>query len=400
MLRLSSLALLLSLSGCPSTPTPPTDAGTDAPSSPDVALDDAPVLTVSIAGTPCEADADCELGTCVTEADSGVADGFCSIECTSDMDCPALSHCGGAGFCRPDCPDAGCRTGLVCQDADADGRAECASGGTGTAPLGTPCSGSDECAGGAGATCLHPFSTEGVCTSTCAADADCGAGAHCEGAIGRCFVDCAADTDCIAPAVCAHLGADAVPECVTRSNPTGVPTGGLCATGDVCAARGRRQCITEDAASTWGVCGDRCGDGVSCDAGDHCTAIVQLDGSTLVEACLPDCTTDADCVEGLGCIDVDADGMPECGLAGVGAGEVGDVCANVSECAGGARAACLRALGMGTCTLGCRTSACPTGSVCVTGGGTRVCARSCTVDADCEGGLRCRAATDGMACQP
>jgi hypothetical protein len=391
------LSLVALVSGCPSAAMPDggaLDVGADT------SLVDAPMFVLP--GGPCESDADCPIGLCNTESETGAADGICRVDCTMDAECPATSHC-ALGRCRLDCTDSSrCRSGYLCYDLEADGRLECAGAGTGTGGIGDACSGSDECAGGTFGRCLREFGA-GYCTDACATDADCGAGAHC-GPVGTqrlCFLDCVGDSDCRSGQVCDYMDDDdATTECFGRYNPAGAPSGSLCSVPNTCSGRNTAACITEPT-TTFGVCTYPCGPAGLCDPPDHCTRVTNADGSTLIDACLPACTTDADCADGLGCIDANDDGMGECYFSGVGRGVLGDACGNVSDCAGGERATCLHTLGgLGACGLDCRAEACGSGSECLSIAGGRYCVRTCATDGDCATGFRCRASALGMACQP
>lgn len=385
------------LAGCPST-SPPPDAGStpdSGTSASDVPLD---AHTPSIAGGPCEVDADCAAGFCSTEEIGGAPGGACALACTSDDGCPVETRC-SAGYCRTRCEtDAECRAGFACYDRDGDGTTECGGAGSGAGAVGAHCRLSTDCGGGTFAFCEREWGDEGYCTDRCMVPGagDCAASAHCTlvpgGAGGLCLSACAADADCLPDQVCDFLTLEeTVPGCVPRFNPDGLPLGALCTDPNDCSGRGNGMC-TSEANTTNGYCTTRCGAGGTCDPGSHCSTVVNPNGSVSIVACLADCTTNADCAEGLGCVDGDGNGSTECDFAGIGTGLVGDACTEVADCAGGADAVCLQNTShtIALCTIACAAATCPDGSTCRPATGGPYCFENCTTTADCTPGLTCR----------
>jgi hypothetical protein len=127
----------------------------------------APTGTGSAAvGAECTSVAQCAGGqyaTCLTPAGSGYKDGYCTIELAQSgaRACPAGSHLGGAsngfGNCVANCTTSPqCRNGnngYACYDSDGDGSPECETSATGSGPVGSPCAGTWECAGGEKGVC-------------------------------------------------------------------------------------------------------------------------------------------------------------------------------------------------------------------------------------------------------
>lgn len=261
-------------------------------------------------GDPCVGAWDCAGGVdgrCLTEA-TGSLGGFCyEVECVTDTDCPANSHCGNFGdamdpvnICTPDCTtDADCRaSGYACWDANEDGRDECWAAGTGTAAVGDPCAGVYDCAGGERAVCVrrprNDFN-EGYCLLTgCTAGgtgpASCPAGSHCSIAPmateGICVDSCGTDADCRTDGYrCYDTGdADAVSECWPAATGTG-------AVGAPC--RWLTDCAGDENGGCWllspgtglpdfvgGYCVQGCGAGGTCPAGSACQG-----GSVCMDSC-------------------------------------------------------------------------------------------------------------------
>ena len=96
-----------------------TDAGGDAGDAGDASDADTDTGSGGAQGQPCDTDADCSGGLCITEALAGAPDGFCSQLCDVLLqDCPAGAVCAPAPFgdvCLSECVDSGdCRAGYHC----------------------------------------------------------------------------------------------------------------------------------------------------------------------------------------------------------------------------------------------------------------------------------------------
>jgi hypothetical protein len=152
-LALSMVCALLF--GCPSTPEPTPDAGSDAPALPDAFVEpDAYVAPPVIACRPCRRNSDCGDGNMCLPL--GATELACGIGCETDDDCASLpvpSSCGEifAGMPRQCQPIGGtCRT---------------------TEP-GTPCTEPSACTGTYDR-CVVTDGLSAVCTVACRSDADC-----------------------------------------------------------------------------------------------------------------------------------------------------------------------------------------------------------------------------------
>ncbi len=196
-------------------------------------------------GDPCERDARCVGGDCVTERELGSPGGFCTGPCVSDANCPAGSFCNeGAGLCWPSCEDDACaRPGWHCGSFSGvpgcapgcDDSADCAAGdvcdtlGACHSPTAAPLGGCrfhEDCAAleycrperlgfpggqcttqtctpgtdcGTGGLCLEVMRSDGIlaptCLPRCEAPADCRDGYDC--VEGACQPACAANDVCL-----------------------------------------------------------------------------------------------------------------------------------------------------------------------------------------------------------
>jgi hypothetical protein len=173
-------------------------------------------------------------------------------------------------------------------------------------PVGAPCDVTAQCAAGYECSCAYagPFDTDcpaafggrGLCTRSCAKDADCGAGAICvdlgRGAAFRprlCLQPCAASDECAAGLTCRDLAAAVPPGSWTRAcfvdflgdvgapcrDADGQPVHSACVGG---------LCLELGAA---GYCSAPC-EGDSCPTGSACA---QLGGSGGHPVCLADCSS-------------------------------------------------------------------------------------------------------------
>ena len=354
-------------------------------------------------GQSCTADGDCpasmagSAGFCQTEADYRWPGGFCSAGCMVDQDCATGEHCTGR-VCMPDCTtNDDCRAGYECYDFYGTGTNTCAPAPTTGEPSGGACSSDDDCLGSLfGAVCNDaPGLPGGYCMSGCQVDADCAAGTHCgtTSAGGQiCVPDCAVNQDCRAGYECFDWLGDFANTCGPVANGNGV-VGEACTVLQDCAGGQDGFCISTP---DWfeGSCSETCSSTNACPAGSHCAYIDPVSGQG---ACVADCTSGADCRTNYSCIDADDDQTTECAPTGDGSGVIGEACAGVYECAGGADAFCIQeAQGWraGYCSASCTSNAdCPAGSHCgnqnpTTGAG--LCVADCTGDGDCR--------ADGYTC--
>lgn len=452
---------------------------------PDAGVDAGP--PPSNVGSPCAGDMDCAEPAAVCLSDiSGLPlpEGYCSAYCAADDECPMGSTCvmfrgGSGGVCLLDCDltiEDACPDTLGCIDAmgappvclpGCDVDADCADGLT-CNPMGGFI-GEGNC-----------YDAEGQLDSGCASDADCPAGAGCldddpnfpdgvclvggcdpatnTGCPGDsqcldfgfsgdyCMDGCTADADCREAYECdevqgrltcqpSFVDANLGQTCNTATQ--GCP-GGVCITeagsgfpANYCAAvecdpadgtgcPGDGVCIEANDGS--GICLDGCATATDCRDAYDCRPS-DAEDPTSATACLPGCTSDAQCTYEPprwrpGPAYVCNTGTGRCQTPFVEA-NLGEPCANAEDdCPGGA---CFTEADdgwpAGTCTYpGCRLSGtgpeatCPTGSVCTDDGAgdpeLGVCVDACTVAAtpsDCRPGYACVELTVGStdgACRP
>lgn len=363
-------------------------------------------------GTPGNGDAG---GACMTDADCGPAGyGFCITEaidpeftggyCATAIDC-STGTCGGDNICIPlfqdgttacidGCTtDTDCRTGYSCQDISQNG-----SGVLSCLPAPAPVTGET------GIACTSDMDCDaaeicigeddgfpgGYCSRQCQSDAECPTGSLCS-SFGVCSDSCdTATPDCRAGYLCGDADQNGSDECWPGSSGSGA-VGTTCMDTNECAGGFDAFCI-DDAASGWsdGYCTQSCTSNSDCTMGSHCGFFNQ-NGEGV---CLSDCTADTDCRGGTStyfCGDADGDSVAECAPGGSGSGQIGEGCATLADCAGGAGALCISEdqgfLG-GYCSDQCTSdSDCATGSHCSAQFG--VCVEDCTMDSDCRMGYIC-----------
>ena len=305
-------------------------------------------------GLPCEADADCEDGTCLDD----LPDGYCVALCTGS-DCPDGTICYGAdddgeGICLRSCEDdSDCRVDYTCDSDDT-----CWSYEETCEPVcDARACGNDGCGGSCG-TCAgnSTCDTQGQCVANCTPSCEgksCGDNG-CGGSCGTCGsgLSCDARDQCVA---------DCTPSCDGQScgdNGCGGSCGN-CGSGLTCTDDG--QCVATCVGSCVGrSCGDNgcggacgtCGSGLTCNASGQC--ISNCVGSCVGRSCGDNgcgascgtCDGDASCNASGQCIPncVGNCSGRECGDNGCGsscgtcsAGEVcnaGQQCECVPQCAG------------------------------------------------------------------
>ncbi len=356
-------------------------------------------------GGACDTAADCSSGECVTVAASGWPGGYCSLGCTSDMDCGAGAHCGyrdasGAGACVANCTVAGdCRMGYTCRNADGDAAMvrECAPTASGAGMTGAACTSTADCSGGDVGFCIVEAQgwQGGYCTRSCRNDTECVGASHCgfigAGGNGVCVANCAG-ASCRTPGYACYDGDGAgTNECA----PSATGTGAVGAPGGApfeCSGAARGLCIT-DPEFVDGYCTvTGCATDTDCPSSSHCTIF----GMGATGVCMANCTGDAMCRNpGYSCWDANGDARNECYPGGTGTGAVGTPCDFTWQCAGAGRAICAtEADGFrgGYCALrGCTAggsgaTGCPTGAHCSVGMGATsgICVDSCATSADCR----------------
>jgi hypothetical protein len=311
-------------------------------------------------GSACTYNVECASALCIPERnDAGAVSwtaGTCSQKCTSD--CPAGATCvqleDGSGYCAISCAaTTECRTGYVCsagaclpdcrlgwdcgQSLLCDATTGACLPPPGTAPVGSPCTDSAECASAlcirertesgamswtegicsqqctttlcpAGATCANLEDGSAYCVPSCTSAADCRAGYVCSVGIGGCLPDCRLGWDCGDRYVCdADTGA-----CTTSTTTPGTTLlGDACTVNQECASG---LCIPERGSTStvaWsgGACSQYCSMSAACPA--EATCVPMEDGTAY---CVPSCASTADCRADYICdIDVFAC-LPDCRL--------------------------------------------------------------------------------------
>lgn len=327
-----------------------------------------------LTGSAASCDAQCAT-TDITACTAG--DSCCPTGCTAgtDGDCSCTPRTCAAGECGT--VDNGCGGALDC----------------GTCAVGGACDVDADCAVGVCVTEASSGWPGGICTLGCAADADCGAGAHCafndDDGVGSCVANCGTTADCRTGYTCRNTDEDvpATNECA----PSGTGAGAIgtpCTSTADCAGGDVAFCAVEDAGWQGGFCTRNCTTDTDCVGASHC---VELNADTGARICMPDCSGPTCRAAGYACRDLDGDSSNECAPSATGTGTTGSACTATFQCAGGADGLCVTDpawLG-GYCTVvGCTTDsdcASTAGGHCsALGGEVSVCTESCTTDADCR----------------
>ncbi|RMG19540.1 MAG: hypothetical protein D6729_04980 [Deltaproteobacteria bacterium] len=169
--------------------------------------------------------------------------------------------------------------------------------------------------------------------------------------------------------------------------------GDACQSGDDCA-----EGLACHAGLPGGYCIAQCWDG--CPDGSTCTRFAGQDW------CLRTCADDSECREGYVCrsgtcqppcaSDRDCPGGLSCQNGACVEGGIGAACASPSDCAPGL--SCAPSLPGGYCTRSCVDEPCPTGTSCVTFGGSSYCFDGCLTNSDCRSGYVCSGGICDEAC--
>ncbi len=393
------------------------DGGTDAGVACDCARPECAGQVCRASTGPCDRTEVCTAGACPTDrsADAGV---LCAPATCQQSGLAGSRRCDGQGMCAPALVQS-CGA-YACDDVNDVCRASCsvdphcASGqfcGTdGGCRLkldnGIPCSAASQCVSG--------FCADGVCCNTvCAEGCDscdepglsgtcslvsrgasgalpCDGGFLCDGAQALCPVGCVADDECTSTSYCRNQQ-----QCAPKKN-----NGEQCSAANQCASGFCADGVCCNTACDEGC--DRCTTG-TCTivaagvAGDRPSCTPYLCNGTSA-ACPQTCTSPANCVGAVACINAICGGRLGNGqsCAGRDAGDCGSgFCANGfccdTECAG-ACDRCDVASGRGTCQLtpgasdaGCGTLRC--------GASSATCPTTCTTSADCISGYFCSGTT-------
>ena len=351
-------------------------------------------------GNPCSSDGQCATGNC--------KDGVC-CDTPCGGACKACNLAGSAGTCADipsgqdpasECQSGACNGAGACEldngQSCANGAAclsgHCADGVCCNTACNNPC---DACSVAAGAgtngTCANladgsagipacaPYLCNGssaTCPGTCAADADCVGGDHCDGS-GHCVAKKAQGQPCSSNGEC---------------------TTGFCVEDRCCNTACNNPCdacSVAAGAQTDGTCANVADGG----AGTPACAPYLCNGAS--PTCPQSCTSDADCVSGdycdaaHHCVAKLAQGQGCSSNGQCASGSCADgVCCNTA--CGGACDACSVATGAqtnGTCAvLGDGSLGSPSCAPYLCDGSLAACPGSCTTDGDCVGGTYCDAA--------
>ncbi len=329
-------------------------------------------------GHGCDSPQGCPEGQCITEEESGGAlpGGLCAVECFGDEDCAGglchpsaqicLARCeigdacrggwtcyeipdAGFGVCVPDCNDAGCDIGQVCDAGtglcEDEGGLGCVSDdecgfnevcdvGTGRCLPGDPaeCFGDFDC--GPGELCDAITRLCAPVGGGCIDDADCGRFEFCNAGTGACEaapVGCASDDDCDIGELCNPASLACEPARVGCEDDLDCPFFERCDQAQgLCVPEGfgcvdDADCLEAEVCDIdFGVClpAAECNNDFDCPIGAVCDAVTNL--------CVPDqsdCRASG-CPGGQACNE--RTGLCEPGAGGGGA--KGDACAGPDDC--------------------------------------------------------------------
>jgi len=221
----------------------------------------------------------------------------------------------------------------------------------------------------------------GYCTKVCGADAECPIGTHCgfygPNGFGICLRSCEDDSDCTREGFkCYDFELDITN---TECWPSGVgaaPLGSRCESTLDCSGGQGAICRTQVEGFYEGYCSKRCLNSSNCGPNGSC-----LNGFCASKTCERE--------TGYALADFNANGEEVCWLAGTGAGKIGEPCAGVWECDGGAGAFCMTTSD-GYCSRGCSAEVpCGADAACILGDQGSFCLATCDVTPSCREGYVC-----------
>jgi hypothetical protein len=391
-----------------------------------VTCNDANACTVdTLTGSAANCTASC-AHTVITTCTSG--DGCCPAGCTHNNDSDCSNTCGNNvvetpetcdGNCPTSCDDsnactvdtligsaASCSTACLHQNITEckSGDGCCPSGCThatdtdcnGTVPVGGACTQGADCLSGACFTEAILGVTGGYCTAGCAVSpapttVACPGGSHCGAAdptsgSGFCMQDCSGSCS-RSGYQCFNADGDAgnVQECFSVGSGGGA-VGDPCAKDADCGGGQLGFCETPFLGFKEGYCEMGCDNsGHPCPGGSTCVSLTS--GGT----CLKTCTDDTSC-RGNGYTCFNASGNNVCTNTANGAGQVGDPCTGLWDCAGGEFGECVLFNG-GYCVLACDTgqATCAAGTTCINEAniGAPVCMKDCSPSVLCRAAYQC-----------
>lgn len=206
-------------------------------------------------GAPCQADADCDGGLCLTDLPGG----YCTQDCADGAGCPAEGSCWSFGDTLSACL-LNCQASAECRRADGyicDGDNTCYPGEEvvppGDGEIGAPCQATADC--GAGGACVRDGFPDGYCVQFGCSDASpCPAGSECfqlEGGDTVCLDNCRTADECRGGYACRPDLSVCMPGCTADSCPEGTIctetllceeppcTPNSCPVGTLCSDNGR-----------------------------------------------------------------------------------------------------------------------------------------------------------------
>lgn len=285
------------------------------------------------------------------------------------------------------------------------------------AAVGDSCAADADC--GAGATCLTAGFPGGLCTAECSGTVACPDGSLCaslasDANTAYCAVSCNSNDDCRNGYTCNSIGVCNPPTSGTSdagtdgsgdagdagtdvTPPSSPNIGAACATAAECAAPGGLEalCLSESNGFPAGTCSAACDPAGANTCGDGAACLPTSVGGRCVSAC----TAETTCRTAYECCNFGAGALclPDGLLASCTApaptpvdnrpapGEIAASCVDDSECTVGPAPVCFAQFGPGLCTSGCADDAdCGVNGVCGdVGGGQTFCFRSCTAETDC-----------------
>jgi hypothetical protein len=306
-----------------------------------------PAAPAGVVGTGCSSDADCEFegGTCLTTLPGG----YCTTDCASA--CPADAICAEFGedeVCAFGCSaDTDCRNGYFCD---------------------LPVGGSVGICDALGSS--RPSEDAGLDVPITDAGADVPPSSETNyGAA------CTSDVDCVA--------ANGLPE---RCLPDSQFPGGYCSAS---CAEGIDEC------GDGAVCLDTSVGGLCmapCDVPAECRSSYECCSVEASAACLPAGLTGQ-------CVTPDPGTEPEPEPEPEGA-ELGESCADDTDCGAGESPRCFNQVPGGYCTSDCTDDSQCGGGVCANLGGFSLCLAPCGADGECSNDLECCNLGFGDSCLP